>query len=76
MCGGGSSTPDVVTTPEAPTMAETATSASGSTSTADNDAKRRAAATGDGTGGNSTILTSARGTTSNATTATKTLLGQ
>lgn len=53
--------------PEAPTMPNT----TGGPGTAESDRRRRLAA-----GSSSTILTGSRGVTENATTATKTLLGQ
>ncbi len=69
MCGSTPSAPD---TPAATPEAAQAPDASNISGDAD-ERRRRAAA---GTGGRSTILTSARGVTNSGATVTKTLLGQ
>tara|TARA_R110000737_G_scaffold73589_2_gene102360 strand:- start:1084 stop:1296 length:213 start_codon:yes stop_codon:yes gene_type:complete len=70
MCGGSPRAPaPPPAVPEAPRAPDTGSSQAGQ----DSDKRRRAAATGDG---RSTILTSSRGVSDSAATATKTLLGQ
>mgnify|MGYP001191880278 CR=1 FL=1 len=72
MCVGG--TPKAPTpAPRAPEAAQTPDVAA-ATISGDTDARRRARASGSGTAG--TLLTSSRGVTDSAATATKTLLGQ
>ena len=69
MCGSSPSAPTPPpVVPEAPRAPDTSGQAAQG-----NDKRRRAAATGDG---RSTILTSSRGVSDGAATATKTLLGQ
>jgi len=74
MCGSSPSAPPLPplppAVPEAPTAPDTSARGEGQ---ADRDARRRAAASGQG---GSTILTGSRGTTESGATATKTLLGQ
>ncbi len=70
MCGGSPRAPaPPPAVPEAPRAPDTGSSQAAQGT----DKRRRAAATGDG---RSTILTSSRGVSDGATTATKTLLGQ
>ena len=70
MCG---SSPKAPTPPAAVPEAPQAPDVAGSLSAGGRDRRRRATATGEG---RSTILTSSRGVSDGAATATKTLLGQ